>query len=451
MLGPCKHFDDGHCRAIETVSGRAYKVSKRECAVCGNVKNPQDINCFTLSLGNSLATANEDWRLSFIKKEIEECQDFADVNAAREKVYGQGIVDVEHFNLLESIQAAEYRSVAGGGTGTELKKLVSWFASQEKGCKCKSREKMMNRWGPDGCENRIEQIADWLMEEAAHRNLPSGGFARTAARVMIKRAIANSRKRPKRIKRRDETFHVAITTAPRKEPTIHKAIASFRNAGWEPTVYAEPGSEATDAKTIWNQQRLGIWHNWLASVRHSLETTSQPFIITAQDDIAIHPQAKDLANEIIERGSPYTDGFFSFYTPRHYARNRYAGPGIKKVNTKSLWGACCLMWKREVLEKVIADPLVEKWIGAPVRTKSARKRIYERRRNDPSLVANSDTAIGKIVRGMELPMYFVVPSPAIHIARYSSISHGGNHGNRNCAPCANHSEPLRQQINGAVS
>lgn len=80
-----------------------------------------------------------------------------------------------------------------GGPGTELKKLLKWFGLvAQSGCSCNERARLMNEWGPDGCEERIDEIVGWLREEAASRNLP---FVDAAGRVLVRRAIANARRR----------------------------------------------------------------------------------------------------------------------------------------------------------------------------------------------------------------------------------------------------------------
>jgi hypothetical protein len=79
-----------------------------------------------------------------------------------------------------------------GGAGTELTKLLNFFGieSKEKGCQCRSRAKKMDKNGVEWCSQNIEKIIDWLKEEAQKRKLP---FIRTAAKVIVLRAIRNAR------------------------------------------------------------------------------------------------------------------------------------------------------------------------------------------------------------------------------------------------------------------
>ena len=55
------------------------------------------------------------------------------------------------------------------GPGSELRRLVGWFAGDRKGCRCKERAAIMNRWGVIECRKNIEVIVGWLREEALIR------------------------------------------------------------------------------------------------------------------------------------------------------------------------------------------------------------------------------------------------------------------------------------------
>lgn len=75
--------------------------------------------------------------------------------------------------------------------GTHLKQMLeSWGLRESAGCPCKSRAKLMDKWGCDECERRIDQIVGWLQEEAAKRRLP---FSRTLASVLVRKAIRKAR------------------------------------------------------------------------------------------------------------------------------------------------------------------------------------------------------------------------------------------------------------------
>lgn len=84
----------------------------------------------------------------------------------------------------------------GAGPGTELHLLLGRFGLTASGdCKCKSRVSYMNRMEaeqPGWAEANIEEVVGWLRESAAERGLP---FLDIAARVLVRRAIANARRK----------------------------------------------------------------------------------------------------------------------------------------------------------------------------------------------------------------------------------------------------------------
>ena len=332
-----------------------------------------------------------------------------------------------------------------GGPGTELEKLIPKFFA-DGGCECKSYARKMDRWGVDGCEERFDEIVSHLVKQAAKVRIVNlfGPVNRMVAQRWVTRAIDNSRPANPVIDSGD--WFVAITTSPRKDCTLLRCIDSVRRAGWEPTVFADPGSTECNADTIRNADRLGVWHNWLASARYALEHSTASTILTVQDDSIFHPDSRAFAESILW---PADDAaFVSLYTPRHYTylKNGRVNPaGVNRIRTRSLWGACALAWRREVLAQVVDSRAAKAWRGAGPR-KGDMAAWFAAKDADPSKIANSDTAIGKAVNQLGLSMWFIDPSPVHHVARYSTLGHGGNGGNRNCGRCSDHSRPLAEQV-----
>lgn len=79
-----------------------------------------------------------------------------------------------------------------GKPGTELAAILkSMGLAPVESCKCKGRAKKMDLWGPDGCEQHMDEILGWLAEEAAKRNLP---FVKWPAKKVVELAISRARK-----------------------------------------------------------------------------------------------------------------------------------------------------------------------------------------------------------------------------------------------------------------
>ena len=78
------------------------------------------------------------------------------------------------------------------GPGTHLASLLRRLGIAETpGCKCRSYAAQMDRYGVDGCTDRIMEIVAWLRAEAGNRGLP---FVDFAGKLLVNRAIANARR-----------------------------------------------------------------------------------------------------------------------------------------------------------------------------------------------------------------------------------------------------------------
>ena len=261
--------------------------------------------------------------------------------------------------------------------------------------------------------------------------------------------------------RPDDDWCVAVTTAPRHgHDTLSDCLQSIRLAGWrEPIVFAEPDVDVPDnCKVQQNLERRGCFHNWLHSARWALENTTAEMILCVQDDAVFHPHSRIFAEQHCLW--PADAGFVSLYTPAHYSRKTkktMRPTGVNKIVTSSLWGTLAIIWRRSVLQQVVEHPTTLTWLGiAPKKRKgeklSARKQRvrdhYDQRRLQPALINNSDYLAGKVVTQLGKKMYFVDPSPVSHVAKISTIGHGGNSGRRNCLRCGDHAIPLETQVFG---
>jgi hypothetical protein len=97
--------------------------------------------------------------------------------------------------LPVSLPVSDAEPVATGGPGSELRKMLGSIGIHPRGekCKCNEHAKEMDERGPDWCAENIESILDWLEGEAKTRGLVGMLFVRSAARLVVNRAIARAR------------------------------------------------------------------------------------------------------------------------------------------------------------------------------------------------------------------------------------------------------------------
>jgi len=82
-----------------------------------------------------------------------------------------------------------------GGPGTELSKLLKRFGIEPTPtCACRAKAAQMDAWGCEECSKpeRIEEVVAVMRAEAEVRGLP---FVDIAARLLVKRAISNARRK----------------------------------------------------------------------------------------------------------------------------------------------------------------------------------------------------------------------------------------------------------------
>lgn len=257
----------------------------------------------------------------------------------------------------------------------------------------------------------------------------------------------------------DDEWCVVVTTAPRKgEHTLSQCLQSLIEAGWtKPIVFAEPGSTVPDGiDVITNEERRGCFHNWLHSARWALKNSSATVIMCVQDDAVFHPDSKDFVEQHCLWPNKQA-AFVSLYTPKHYseAGGKARPVGINRVVTAALWGTLAVVWRREVLDRIVNSPAADQWLGVSPSRKEGEKKedreirvkaYYENRKQNPHTINNSDYFVGNEVNKLKLEMYFVDPSPVRHIAKVSTIAHGGNSGKRNCSRCSDHKVSLEEQV-----
>lgn len=240
---------------------------------------------------------------------------------------------------------------------------------------------------------------------------------------------------------------VVVTTAPRKVCTCVATLESLEDCGWNPVVFAEPGSSPTgDRMRFDNPERLGIWHNWLKAARWALEQPSD-YIMTVQDDTDFHPESRMLVEE-----TPWPEdaGYISLYTPKHYQQWKDGRPrdkGFYAVKTQSMWGAMALVFNPYVLERIVTHPRAINWCGIGPKNRAVQAKVMESRKLEPWRIQNSDFIIARIIqRHLGLKLYYYNPSPCTHTSMYSSVNHGSNSDKRNAFYVADHSIPIAAQM-----
>jgi len=79
------------------------------------------------------------------------------------------------------------------GVGCHLARLLSWFARKDSDCGCEAYAAHMDAWGPDGCEERLDEIVGHLLEQAEKRSVLLGAVPAAAVVPVVRLAISRAR------------------------------------------------------------------------------------------------------------------------------------------------------------------------------------------------------------------------------------------------------------------
>ena len=79
------------------------------------------------------------------------------------------------------------------GPGCQLRRTLSWFVRDDGKCGCTEFAAQMDAWGPDGCDERMDEIVAHLVEQAEKRGVILGAIAAASATTLVRRAIDAAR------------------------------------------------------------------------------------------------------------------------------------------------------------------------------------------------------------------------------------------------------------------
>jgi len=210
------------------------------------------------------------------------------------------------------------------------------------------------------------------------------------------------------------TLAIAMTTAPRRAPTLHRALSSLRQAGFNERVhmFAEPGtwdqvSRPKDARTttIDHATPRGCFVNWRHALQHLLTRTTASWLLIVQDDAIWGPGAAHTLRATAAARQKLRTGFLS-----PYVATNMVPPG-----SVDGWNECRLGWD---------------YCGALALCipRSAAKDLMQHRRFVKHLAKHRmnqqvDAVVGASMLELGRPSYVHVPSLVDHIGMTSTLGH----------------------------
>jgi len=208
---------------------------------------------------------------------------------------------------------------------------------------------------------------------------------------------------------RVQSWAVAVTTAPRRQPTLEPCLRSLRAAGWDSMFLfvdgpVAPPREFNGVTNVLRETSVGAWSNyWLALAELLLRKPLADAYLVVQDDALFdaRPELRSYLEQLLWPGSRQC--LVSLYGSSAYTAGRAAGWSI--LPDKWVWGALAFVFPRNLAKRFIADPQVleHRWsqiAGSP---------------------AGIDVVVGHWADLHEIPIWFPTPSLVQHIGHASSL------------------------------
>jgi hypothetical protein len=222
----------------------------------------------------------------------------------------------------------------------------------------------------------------------------------------------------------------AVITSPRKNGVSYlcETLISMVVSGVDDVVVsAEPGSGlAATARSLplsipisvhGNENRLGNHANWMRAANLAMlksEETKDRVIAICEDDIVFSSKYVSTAESIVRLRDGDDFGFVAAYTSEVYSNRIPFDHEIKTFSTYSMWGACCLVFTRESLTKIVNHEHMKNWTGIAKDLPVGHPDIQ-----------HVDTAIGETMLELGLRGWFLRNSLVQHIGEVSSLTESG--------------------------
>jgi hypothetical protein len=199
-----------------------------------------------------------------------------------------------------------------------------------------------------------------------------------------------------------------MTTAPRRLPTLPRALTSLREAGFREDVhvFAEPGtfdplSSLDDERTLVhvNVATRGCFDNWKYALEYLLSRTDARWLLIVQDDALWFPGSADVLRDEMSSRQELPTGFLSPYVTAKDVPETFVDGWNEIWAGWLFWGALAFCMKHSAAEDLLQHP---RFMG------------HQGTQQVDAVVAASMLDLG-------LPSFVHVPSLVDHIGETSTL------------------------------
>jgi len=206
---------------------------------------------------------------------------------------------------------------------------------------------------------------------------------------------------------------IAMTTAPRPHPTLIRALASLRGAGFSEDVhlFAEPGTlarrlhpSAEHDRTIVhvNSSRRGCFGNWKQAITQLLLKTEARWLLVVQDDAIWAPGSADILRAQTSVRQASRTGFLSPYVTDKDAVESAFVDGWNECRIGwTFWGAIAFCVERTAAAELLRHPRFAQHQGTQ----------------------QVDAVVAASMLDLARPSFVHVPSLVDHVGNTSTVGH----------------------------
>lgn len=210
-----------------------------------------------------------------------------------------------------------------------------------------------------------------------------------------------------------------LITAPRKKDYyLDKTLISLIKTGWEPIVFAEPGSIIPDwftGNVIKRRKTYGDWTNWATALYELLlSEPNSDYFLMCEDDGVFCKNTKKYVEKHIKNAPNFAT--ISPYCPGKYHKPNFVG-FHDNCNGQYTWSTLSIIMSNEGVRSFFQDYDVQRHRFENIFTDDVVWGVEVEIQNSVK-----DAVLGQWAKKNNLPMFYHTPSLVAHIGSHSTLS-----------------------------
>ena len=167
---------------------------------------------------------------------------------------------------------------------------------------------------------------------------------------------------------------IAMTSAPRHAPTLERALASLRGAGFhgdvqlfiEPRTFAKAAPIFDHVHLHENPHQLGCFNNWKKALEWLVRSSRAAWMLVLQDDAVWRTCGAEVLRAQMHASRNERVGLLSPYTSPAVVTDAFTNGWNECRAGWNFWGALAFCLKRDAAKELLQHPRFTKHVGTQV-------------------------------------------------------------------------------------